>query len=74
MNYEEFKNEFVDALQEHLSESGNEVTISINNVEKMNESYEAITITPAGSNIGICEGADWTESGCIQFACRRNRS
>ena len=53
MNYEEFKNEFVDALQERLYERGNEVTISITNVEKMNESYEAITVTPEGSNIGM---------------------
>jgi len=53
MNYEEFKNEFVDALQECLYERGNEVNISINNVEKMNESYEAITVTPEGSNIGM---------------------
>lgn len=27
MNYEEFKNEFVDALQERLYEGGNEVSI-----------------------------------------------
>ena len=53
MNYEEFKNEFVEALQERLSERGNEVRISVTNVEKMNESYEAITVTPAGSNIGM---------------------
>lgn len=53
MNYEEFKNEFVDALQERLYESGNEVSIHVNTVEKMNETYEAITITPAGSNIGM---------------------
>ena len=53
MNYEEFKNEFVDALQERLYESGNEVSIHVNTAEKMNETYEAITITPAGSNIGM---------------------
>ena len=53
MNYEEFKNEFVDALQERLYEGGNEVSIHVNTVEKMNETYEAITITPAGSNIGM---------------------
>lgn len=43
MNYEEFKNEFVDALQERLYEGGNEVSINVNTVEKMNETYEAIT-------------------------------
>lgn len=53
MNYEEFKNEFVEALQERLYERGNEVSISVNIVEKMNETYEAITVTPEGSNIGM---------------------
>ena len=53
MNYEEFKNEFVEALQERLYERGNEVSISVNTVEKMNETYEAITVTPEGSNIGM---------------------
>ena len=53
MNYEEFKNEFVDALQERLYEGGNEVSINVNAVEKMNVTYEAITITPVGSNIGM---------------------
>ena len=53
MNYEEFKNEFVDALQERLYEGSNEVSIHVSTVEKMNETYEAITITPAGSNSGM---------------------
>ena len=53
MNYEEFRDELVDALQERLYESGNEVSITVNTVEKMNETYEAITITPDGSNIGM---------------------
>ena len=42
MNHEEFKNEFVDALKERLYERGNEVEVTINTVEKMNESYEAM--------------------------------
>lgn len=53
MNYEEFKNEFVDAVKESLYERGNDVDIKINMVEKMNESYEAMTVTPEGSNIGM---------------------
>ena len=53
MNYEEFKNEFVEALQERLYERGNEVSISVNTVEKINETYEAITVIPEGSNIGM---------------------
>lgn len=53
MNNEEFKNEFVDALKEALAERGNDVDVKITTVEKMNQSYEAITITPEGSNIGM---------------------
>lgn len=53
MNNEEFKNEFVEALKENLSERGKEVDVKINTVEKMNQSYEAVTITPEGSNIGM---------------------
>lgn len=53
MNNEEFKNEFVVALKEKLSERGNDVDVKVSTVEKMNQSYEAITITPEGSNIGM---------------------
>ena len=53
MNYEEFKNEFVDAVKEKLYERGSNVDIKINTVEKMNDSYEAMTVTPEGSNIGM---------------------
>ncbi len=53
MSNEEFKNEFVDALKESLYERGNEVDVKISTVEKMNQSYEAITITPEGGNVGM---------------------
>lgn len=53
MSNEEFKNEFVDALKESLYEKGKEVDVQVSTVEKMNQSYEAITITPEGSNVGM---------------------
>lgn len=53
MNNEEVKKEFVEALKENLSERGNDVDVKVSTVEKMNQSYEAITITPEGSNIGM---------------------
>ena len=53
MNNEELKNEFVEALKEKLIERGNDVDVKINTVEKMNQTYEAIIITPEGSNIGV---------------------
>ena len=53
MNNEELKKEYVEALKENLSERGNDVDVKVSTVEKMNQSYEAITITPEGSNIGM---------------------
>lgn len=48
MNYEDFKNEFVDIVKEELAVRGHNVS-----VQEMNKSYEAKTITPEGSNIGM---------------------
>lgn len=42
MNYENFKEQFVADVKD-----------SVNEVNKLNESYEAITVTPEGSNIGV---------------------
>ncbi len=53
MNYEEFKDDLVQAVQEALSERGTEANVTTNTVEKMNDKYEAITITPEGSNVGM---------------------
>ena len=53
MDYENFKEKIVEDLKDELYGRGEEVTISINDVKKLNESYEAITVTPEGSNIGV---------------------
>ncbi len=58
MNNEEFKNEFVDALKEKLHERGNEVEVTVNTVEKMNNTYEAITVRPEESNVGVSMNLD----------------
>lgn len=34
------------------------VKVSVNTVNKLNESYEAVTVTPEGSNIGVNIGID----------------
>ena len=36
-----------------VAEQGADVKVSVNEVNKLNESYEAITVTPEGSNIGV---------------------
>ena len=53
MDYESFKEKFVEDVKDRLYEQGAEVDLSIHTVNKLNESYEAITVTPEGSNIGI---------------------
>ena len=58
MDYETFKEKFVEDLQDRLYEQGAEVNISVHTVNKLNESYEAVTVTPEGSNIGMNVGID----------------
>ena len=58
MDYESFKEQFVEDVKDHLYEQGAEVNVSVHEVNKLNESYEAITVTPDGSNIGVNIGID----------------
>lgn len=58
MDYESFKEKFVEDLQDRLYEQGADVNVSVNTVNKLNESYEAVTVTPEGSNIGVNIGID----------------
>lgn len=53
MDYENFKEQFIEDVKDCLYEQGAEVSVSVHEVNKLNESYEAITVTPEGSNIGI---------------------
>ncbi len=58
MDYESFKEKFVEDLKDRLDEQGGDVKVSVNTVNKLNESYEAVTVTPEGSNIGVNIGID----------------
>ena len=58
MDYESFKEQFVEEVKDRLYEQGAEVNVSVHEVNKLNESYEAITVTPEGSNIGVNVGID----------------
>lgn len=53
MNYEEFRESFIEDIKEALYLDGIEANISITEVNKVNQSYEAITATPEGSSIGV---------------------
>ena len=58
MDYENFKEQFTHDVKEKLYEQGAEVDITVNTVNKLNESYEAMTVKPEGSNIGVNIGID----------------
>lgn len=54
MDYENFKEQLVDKIKENLTEKGmDDLNIKIQPIEKMNGNYEAMTVTPEGSNIGL---------------------
>ena len=53
MNFEEFKKQFIDDIKKQLDENGVVASVETHEVSKLNESYEAITVTPEGSNVGV---------------------
>ena len=53
MDYEQFKADFQDALKDELAGRGAEVELSARKIEKMNDSYDAITVRPLDSAIGV---------------------
>ncbi|SFL21747.1 hypothetical protein SAMN05216390_11474 [Lachnospiraceae bacterium KH1T2] len=53
MDYEQFKADFQDALRDEFAGRGAEVELTARKVEKMNGSYDAITVRPQDSAIGV---------------------
>ncbi|SFK53668.1 hypothetical protein SAMN05216390_101507 [Lachnospiraceae bacterium KH1T2] len=53
MIYEEFKENFKGGIKEVLADKGFDVTIRENRTEKLNESFDSISVTPEGSHIGV---------------------
>ena len=54
MDYENFKEQFIEQLQKDLYEKGIEARVDAKSVEKLNnEGYDAVTVTPTDSNIGV---------------------
>ena len=54
MDYETFKQEFAEDIKEKLYERGyDDIRIIFNNVEKTNQNYEAMSVVPEGSNVGV---------------------
>lgn len=54
MDFEKFREQFMEDVKEAYGKaSGREVTVSSHKINKMNDSYEAITVSPKGSSIGL---------------------
>lgn len=52
-SFEDFKEQFIEDVKQKLYEQGDEVSVKGTTVTKLNESYEAVTVIPEGSNIGV---------------------
>ena len=50
MEYEKFKEQFVEDLKAKLEEGGEKYQVETNEVQKMNETYEAVTVKPERTN------------------------
>ncbi|WP_026668073.1 DUF5688 family protein [Butyrivibrio sp. AE2005] len=53
MEYEKFKEQFVEDLKERLQAGGGEYLVEPHEVQKMNQTYEAVTIKPQEATIGV---------------------
>ena len=53
MTFDEFKEQFTNDVKNELSDNGIEAKVTTQHIDKMNDSYEAFTVTPEGSNIGV---------------------
>jgi len=58
MDYGEFKEKFIQDVKDRLKEEGSNIIISVNEVKKLNERYEAITAVAEGDNIGVNVGIE----------------
>ena len=58
MDYESFKEQFVEDVKNKLYEQGSEAEITVNSVNKLNEHYEAMTVKPEGDRVGVNLGLD----------------
>ena len=53
MDYEQFKERIEEELHQALADHGIDANFSQHHVEKLNASYDALSVTPEGSHIGV---------------------
>lgn len=58
MDNEQFKVAFAEDLKTNLQKLGIEADVSEHHIEKLNDSYDALSVTPKGSSIGVNANLD----------------
>lgn len=58
MDYEQFKATFAEDLKNNLQKLGIEADVSEHHIEKLNDSYDALSVTLKGSSIGVNANLD----------------
>ena len=53
ISYDNFKDLFMEEVKNQLEDAGIDAKISLNTVKKLNDTYEAMTVTPEGESIGV---------------------
>lgn len=53
LNYEDFKEKFKESVSDKLEAEGINANLSFHTVQKLNDSYDALTVTPEGESIGV---------------------
>ena len=53
MDYEQFTERIEEDLHQALADHGIDANFSQHHVEKLNASYDALSVTPEGSHIGV---------------------
>lgn len=53
MEHSTFSYQFIEDLKKQLEQSGEKYLVSTNEVQKMNQTYEAITVNPENGLVGV---------------------
>lgn len=53
MDFNDFKAELAKGIQSELDDRGMKTDVEFHHVDKMNQSYDAITVRPEDSNVGV---------------------
>lgn len=69
MDYEQFKERIEEDLHQALADHGIDANFSQHHVEKLNVSYDALSVTPEGSHIGVNAKSQCHVRGLLRTDC-----